>query len=153
MLGFNAALTVFSSRKQISIPTSDEESDWLAALAAFTFYVPQGCWGKGVHPMMLGIDVSSCSLHSALCSQEAVAPKWRKQVPNSVAGIRELLAATPADIPMVVEPTGRYSLLLVEQARSPPRLVLSAPHQATNFCPYRIHSRGESEHQGRRARG
>src|SRR5258708_26880201 len=118
MLGFNAALTVFSSRKQISIPTTDEESDWLAALAAFTFYVPQGCWGKGVHPMMLGIDVSSCSLLSALCSQEAVAPKWRKQVPNSVAGILDLLPATPADIPMDVEPTGRHPRLRVEQTRA-----------------------------------
>ncbi len=95
--------------------------------------------------MMLGIDVSSCSLHSALCSQEAVAPKWRKQVPNSVAGIRELLAATPADIPMVVEPTGRYSLLLVEQARAAGRRVLLAPPRESHVYLRTFNPRGKTD--------
>ena len=105
----------------------------------------KGVGGKAPTPMMLGIDVSSCSLHSALCSQEAVAPKWRKQVQNNMAGIRELLAATPADIPMVVEPTGRYSLLLVEQARAAGRRVLLAPPRESHIYLKSFNPRGKTD--------
>ena len=95
--------------------------------------------------MMLGIDVSSCSLHSALCLKEATAPEWRKQVPNSMTGVAQLLSSTPADVPWVVEPTGRYSLLLVEQARAAGRRVLLAPPRESHFYLKSLHPRAKTD--------
>ncbi len=77
---------------------------------------------------MLGVDVSSKSLSAALCLDPRVdKPIWEMEVPNSVAGINQLLARTPASIPLVVEPTGRYSMLVVERANEAGRSVLLAP--------------------------
>ena len=76
---------------------------------------------------MLGIDVSKASLAAALLDRRTEQFRWERSVPNTPAGVDSLLALTPREVPLVVEPTGRYSLLVVEQATSAGRTVLLAP--------------------------
>lgn len=78
---------------------------------------------------MLGIDVSAASLSTALWLDPREPFKWERQVPNSRSGIDQLLAVTPADVPWVVEPTGRYSIPVVQQAHQAGRTVLLAPNR------------------------
>src|SRR6266496_2376143 len=74
-----------------------------------------------------GIDVSSQSLQAALLANVVASPTWEKEVPLTTEGIAHLLEATSAEIPWVVEPTGRYSIQVVKQARDAGRTVLLAP--------------------------
>ena len=77
---------------------------------------------------MLGIDVGSKSLATALwLDPRQVKPDWEQEYPNSVEGVDQLLARTPASSPWVVEPTGRYSMLVVQRAHEAGRSVLLAP--------------------------
>lgn len=76
---------------------------------------------------MLGIDVSSLTLQSALWLRDAPGPAWLKSVPNTAAGVDELLSLTPPGVPLVVEPTGRYSHLVVQRALAAGRTVHMAP--------------------------
>jgi transposase len=77
---------------------------------------------------MLGIDVSSESLSSALwLDPREDKPLWEQEVPNTMTGIDQLLARTPPSVPLVVEPTGRYSMLVVQRAHQAGRSVLLAP--------------------------
>lgn len=76
---------------------------------------------------MLGIDVSSLTLQSALWLRDAPEPAWLKRVSNTPEGVDELLRATPQEVPWVVEPTGRYSHLAVRRAQAAGRTVLLAP--------------------------
>jgi transposase len=76
---------------------------------------------------MLGIDVSSLTLHGALWLRDAPGPAWLKQVPNTPIGVDDLLSLTPPGVPLVVEPTGRYSHLVVQRAQEAGRTVLMAP--------------------------
>src|SRR5207248_2190768 len=62
---------------------------------------------KGVP--MLGIDVSKDQLTCALLDPTSKQLVWERTVPNSAAGITQLLLATPSAAPWVLEPTGRYS--------------------------------------------
>lgn len=83
---------------------------------------------------MLGIDVSSQVLTTALCLDPQQKPCWEREVPNSPSGIDQLLALTPKGVPWVVEPTGSYSLLVVQRAQAAGRKVLLAPpRQAKAF--------------------
>jgi transposase len=76
---------------------------------------------------MLGIDVSKASLACALLDRETEAFRWQRQYANSDAGVRQLLAKTPPEVPWVLEPTGRYSLSVAKQALAAGRQVLMAP--------------------------
>ena len=76
---------------------------------------------------MLGIDVSKAHLAAALLDRGTERFRWERSVPNTPAGVQTLLTLTPREVPLVVEPTGRYSLLVVEQATSAGRTVLLAP--------------------------
>lgn len=76
--------------------------------------------------MMLGIDVSKAALTGTFLDA-AQQPRWTVTVPNSCAGVRQLLRRTPATSPWVVEPTGPYSTLVVRQAQAAERTVLLAP--------------------------
>lgn len=76
---------------------------------------------------MLGIDVSKAELACALFDRAAEQFRWERSVPNTPAGVQRLLALTPPDVPLVVEPTGRYSRTVVQEARAAGRLVLLAP--------------------------
>ena len=76
---------------------------------------------------MLGVDVSKASLECALLDRTTEEYTWEKTFTNDVKGVERLLAATPPDVPWVLEPTGRYSLAVVRQARAAGRRVLLAP--------------------------
>lgn len=84
--------------------------------------------------MMLGVDVSKRELHCSLAGPCAERPTWRMKVSNTQEGIERLLHRTPALAPLVVEPTGRYSLLIVECALRAGRDVrMAAPRKAKQF--------------------
>lgn len=78
---------------------------------------------------MLGIDVSKATLTTALVDRVSLDPLWRLEVPNTEQGIRRLLGKTPAGVSLVVEPTGRYSHLIVRQAEGAGHNVLLAPNR------------------------
>lgn len=76
---------------------------------------------------MLGIDVSQEQLACALFDRPSERFLWERPVPNTPAGVRTLLRATPPEVPWVLEPTGRYGLTAVRLAREAGRTVLLAP--------------------------
>jgi transposase len=83
---------------------------------------------------MLGIDVSKENLVATLLDPTTQKVRWERTVPNTAAGVRQLLRRLPADCSCVLEPTGRYSLLVVEHARAAGRSVLLAPpRKAKNY--------------------
>lgn len=84
--------------------------------------------------MMLGVDVSKNMLHCSLAGPCSERPAWKMKVSNTQEGIEHLLQKTPAFAPLVVEPTGRYSLLVVESALRAGRDVrLAPPRKAKQF--------------------
>jgi transposase len=82
---------------------------------------------------MLGIDVSKHTLACALLDPQTRQFQWQKQFPNTEAGIRQLLERVAPDVPWVLEPTGRYSLLAVRLARAAGRQVLMAQPREAQF--------------------
>jgi transposase len=83
---------------------------------------------------MLGIDVSKDQLTCALLDPQSKRLLWETTVPNSPAGVTQLLQRAPASAPWVLEPTGRYSAAVVRQARTAGRAVLLAvPRRAHHF--------------------
>jgi len=76
---------------------------------------------------MIGIDVAKKTL--AVCCWEVgqAQPSWEASYPNTAAGLQELLAAAPATLPWVVEPTGSYSESVVRAGQAAGRKVLMAP--------------------------
>jgi len=75
---------------------------------------------------MVGIDVSKDTLQCALLHFGAEAPLWEMTVSNSAEGVAALLRRAPTDANWVVEPTGRYSLLVAQSAQQQDRRVLLA---------------------------
>jgi transposase len=65
---------------------------------------------------MIGIDVAKDTLAVCWWPAGASAPKWERSYANSKAGLRRLLKDTPPEEPWVLEPTGPYSLGVVEAA-------------------------------------
>ena len=83
---------------------------------------------------MLGIDVSKKTLAVTLLDPQTRQKHWQMTVRNNQAGIAQLLARAPQGAPWVLEPTGRYSLPAVKQARAAGRQVLLAsPRKAKAF--------------------
>lgn len=83
---------------------------------------------------MLGIDVSKDTLTCALLEHTTERFTWERPFPNNAAGVRCLLAATPATVPWVLEPTGRYSLHVAQQARAAGReVLLASPRKAKAY--------------------
>ena len=83
---------------------------------------------------MLGIDVSKGTLAAALVDPITHQVQWEQEFPNTSAGIARLLRRTPAHIPLVLEPTGRYGLAVVRQAMAEQRHVFVAqPRRAHAF--------------------
>lgn len=83
---------------------------------------------------MIGIDVSKQTLAVTWMDPQTRGVRWEGTLPNTPSGIRRLLHDTPATIPWVVEPTGRYSLGVACQARAADRTVLLAqPKKAKAF--------------------
>src|SRR5919112_475828 len=82
---------------------------------------------------MLGVDVGKAELHGTWRDPETRRIRWQGAVPNSEAGIRQLLGRAPG-VAVVLEPTGRYGEPLVRAARAAGREVLpAAPRKARAF--------------------
>jgi transposase len=106
---------------------------------------------------ILALDVSKATLVATFDPRHGRLQAWR--CPNTAAGIRQLLARTPPECCWVLEPTGRYSNLAVDLARSAQRLVLMAePRRAKAFLASgpdraktdRLDSRGLAEYAAAR---
>ena len=76
---------------------------------------------------MLSLDVSKTSLAAAFTDPQTRLPMWECSGPNAPSFIGQLLARTPQTSPWVMEPTGRYSLLVAKLAYAAGRRVLLAP--------------------------
>jgi len=76
---------------------------------------------------MVGIDVSKKELTYALGDARTHQIRWERAVPRTVAGVKKLLSQTPPEVPWVIEPTGRYSLMVAKLALEAGQEVLMAP--------------------------
>src|SRR5512143_3722167 len=65
---------------------------------------------------MIGIDVAKDTLAVCWWPAGESEAKWERAYPNSKAGLRRSLKDTPPEEPWVLEPTGPYSLGVVEAA-------------------------------------
>lgn len=82
---------------------------------------------------MLGVDVGKAALYGTWRDPETQRIRWQGEVPNTEAGIRQLLKRAPGSA-VVVEPTGRYGELLIRAAQASGRTVLQAvPRKARAF--------------------
>lgn len=93
---------------------------------------------------ILSLDVSKDSL-VATYSDRRPTPRKRFTVPNTPAGVRKLLAKTPVECCWVLEPTGRYSNLAVDQARAGGRDVLLAEPRRTKAFLQSSHVRAKND--------
>jgi transposase len=83
---------------------------------------------------VLGIDVAKAELVAALVEPLTEKTRWTRTVPNTPAGVQQLLRHTTPEMPWVVEPTGRYSELVVTLGLAAARPVLMAqPKKALRF--------------------
>ena len=71
---------------------------------------------------MLGVDVGKAELYGTWRDPESRRVRWQGPVPNTPAGIRELLRRAP-ETALVVEPTGRYGEALIRAAQAAGREV------------------------------
>jgi transposase len=65
---------------------------------------------------MIGIDVSKNTLACSLVEASSQERLWYLTLPNTPEGVETLLRKTPPQTPWVLEPTGRYSTRVVQQA-------------------------------------
>jgi transposase len=82
----------------------------------------------------LGIDVSKNQLVCALMDSATRKVTWQAEFVNTQTGIDTLLEQVDTQVPWILEPTGRYSLLAARKAREAGRDVrLAAPRKAKMF--------------------
>ena len=94
---------------------------------------------------MLGIDVSKAALVCTLLDPDSQQTLWEGTVPNTAAGVRQLLKATPVSAAWVVEPTGQYSRVVVQTAQDAERDVRLAPPRAAKAFLQAIQSRAKTD--------
>jgi transposase len=94
---------------------------------------------------MLGIDVSKHQLVCSLFDPATHQCHWEKTVLNTPEGVSQLLSLTPAAAPWVLEPTGRYSLGVAQQARTAGRTVLLAPPKKAKAYLASLQSRAKTD--------
>lgn len=82
----------------------------------------------------LGIDVSKDTLVCSLMEATTRKVTWQAEILNTASGIEKLLEQVDAEVPWILEPTGRYSLLAARKARDAGRDVrLAPPRKAKMF--------------------
>lgn len=94
---------------------------------------------------MLGIDVAKDTLSVALVHPVSRRLQWQAVLPNTPAGVRQLLRRTPCAIPWVLEPTGRYGLAVAKQAAAAQRQVLLAPPRKAKAFLASVQSRAKND--------
>lgn len=82
---------------------------------------------------MLGIDVSKSKLDFSFVDPRSLLAISSSVLTNNAAGVDRLLSSIDPKVPWVVEPTGRYSALVVKQATEAGRRVLLAPPRAAKL--------------------
>ena len=75
---------------------------------------------------MIGIDTSKSKLDCALMQRDEVTPLWQRDIANQPEGYMQILRETPPNTPWVIEPTGRYSLGVVQFAVAAGQKILLA---------------------------
>jgi len=106
--------------------------------------------------MMVGVDVSKDKLSCALVQRATQEMKWQMDVANSVAGIDQLVTrltgdmarlfgGAPVPVALVVEPTGRYSDLIVRQAKEKGIPILLAPPARAKAFLNSVQSRAKTD--------
>jgi transposase len=94
---------------------------------------------------MLGIDVSKNTLAATLVEAATQNTRWKQSVENTPAGIASLLSRTPTGTPLVLEPSGRFGHLLVQQASQAGYPVLLAPPKKAKSFLASITSRAKTD--------
>jgi transposase len=94
---------------------------------------------------MLALDVSKATLTCTLIDPTTRRLLWEREVPNSPAGYQDLLQRTPPEHPWVLEPTGRYSLSVAQEAKAAGRNVLLASPRKARLFLASIQSRAKTD--------
>jgi transposase len=94
---------------------------------------------------MLGIDVSKKTLSCTLLDPTTQRIRWSRDVANTAAGLASLVKRAPADVPWVLEPTGRYSNLAVQTAHAAGRQVLLAPTRRAKHFLASVQNRAKTD--------
>ena len=95
--------------------------------------------------LMLGIDVSKQSLVATWIDPITRECLWRSQIDNTLPGIQQLLQHVPPNVPWVVEPTGRYSHLVVKQGYQKGRDVRLAPTRQAKAFLWSVNPRAKTD--------
>lgn len=93
---------------------------------------------------MLGVDVGKAELYGTWRDAVTEAVRWHGAVPNTAAGIRQLLRRAPESA-VVVEPTGRYGEVLIRAAQAEGRPVLLAPTRQARAFLNAVQSRAKTD--------
>jgi transposase len=94
---------------------------------------------------MLGIDVSKETLACTLVDSVTKDTTWRGAYPNTPKGISALLKRTHPQVPIILEPTGRYSIPVVRMAQAEGRNVLLAPPKRAKLYLASIQDRAKTD--------
>jgi transposase len=94
---------------------------------------------------MIGIDTSKSKLDYSLVYRDDPDPKWCRSEPNETAGFLRILQDTPPGTAWVIEPTGRYSLSVVQFAREAGQKVLLAPPNKAKAYLKSLQSRAKTD--------
>lgn len=93
---------------------------------------------------MLGVDVGKDELYGTWRDRETEKVRWHGSVPNTAAGIRQLLRRAP-ESPVVMEPTGRYGEQLIRAAQAAGREVYLAPTKKAKAFLWSVQSRAKTD--------
>src|SRR6202158_4677462 len=93
-------------------PTASDR--WRKPVVIDCRWFARGRVGEDKGPM-LGIDVSKDTLACARLDSDSRKVLWELTVPNSPAGVQQLLRRMPHQEASVMEPTGRYSTKVAVQ--------------------------------------
>jgi transposase len=94
---------------------------------------------------IIGLDVGKDKLVCTLVNTADKSVLWRDNFTNDACGISRLLAKSPKDSPIVLEPTGVYGNALVAQATSQGRTVLLAPGRQARAYQRSIQTRAKTD--------
>ncbi len=102
---------------------------------------------------MFSLDVSQGTLATALMNATTRKPEWEMTVENTPQQVARLLARVPPEHPWVMEPTGRYSLVIAKQAVAAGRTVLMAPPKKAKRFLESVQSRAKTDRLDARGLG
>ncbi len=95
--------------------------------------------------VVLGIDTGKETLECTLVDAKTRQRLWSQAVPNTPAGIAQLLKKAPPEAPWVIEPTGHYSREAVQLATKAGRRVLLAPPRKAKSFLRSLQSRAKTD--------